>query len=88
MPPLSTSGRFLQLEPLTVSTADRDSGMATRGVHATRAVRPSAHDALDGWAAPEHLCAIGRTWTLGRTPYLSSATAARKLLSDHLAAAV
>ena len=69
MPALSTSGRFPHLEPLTVSTADRDSGIGARGVHATRAVRPSAHDALDGWTAPEHLCAIGRTWTLGRTPY-------------------
>ena len=68
VPPPTGFGRFPHFKGFIFSVADRDSSIGTRGVHATRAVRPSAHDALDGWSAPEHLCAIGRTWTLGRPP--------------------
>eukprot|EP00966_Prymnesium_polylepis_P233492 5400013-Prymnesium_polylepis.1 len=54
VPALSTLRSFPHLEPLIVSTADHDSCTLTHRASAQFMVRRSAHDALDGWSAPEH----------------------------------
>ena len=55
-------------QPLIGSLAARVCGIAGGLGCATQVVRLARADPCSDGSAPRHLCAIGRTWTLRRTP--------------------